>query len=48
MEDEEQLLTVQYKILPYKSFSILLQEMDTSKMFMQHKNKDNYENNNLL
>lgn len=48
MENKEQVLTVRYKILPYKSFSTLLQVMDTSKMFLQHKNRDNYENNNLL
>ena len=48
MENKEQALTVRYEILPYKSFSALLQAMDTSKMFLQHKNKDNYENNNLL
>ena len=48
MKNEEQVLTARYEILPYKSFNALLQAMDTSKMFLQHKNKDNYENNNLL
>lgn len=48
MKNEKQVLTARYEVLPYKSFSTLLQAMDTSKMFLQHKNKDNYENNNLL